>query len=705
MSGRRFAQLVAACVFAAAASASVVAASAAQADDDAALHAAMAVERARPAAPRLPRAAFLVQSAVDAVTLSPDGTRVAWLERQGEVRSVWTMATAAGAKSQRLLGQTDATELAWTHDGRWLLLQTPRQLFALAAAGQGGSGIVATLGGTSERQLLAVDTTHPAAVLLLEHDRARSDRPERWRLLRSDLHGHGEVLRESAEQIAAVALDADGRLAWIEQVDGDTLRIDRIDAAGHAQPVLSCADLLRCDPLLRTDPDGNLLLVTDIDGDLKHLARLTPAGKLHTLAIDPHGVADLDGLALDPADGTPRIAGYRSVVATNVALDAPTNVALSALAARFPGRNLDVQLAHGAGAPWLVSEQDSTLQQTRWHLFDPRDGSVRDILDRAPLGKRDARPAQWLPSSALARKIPVAWTASDGMRLHGFVWLPPGRDPATLPLVALPHGGPWNHVRASEFGVGYSQFLVNRGYALFEPNFRGSTGYGRNYLLAAHSDFGNGRVQHDIVEGVRYLLSQGIGDADRVGIAGASFGGYSTLLGVTFQPELFKVGVAIVPPTDFGWDLMWVARSSEALNLSRYIPFKDWLRMLDLDLDDPATMARLHAQSPLANEEKMHRPLLIFASGEDHRVALRGVLGYVAKLKLMKRDVSLFVDDEAGHKNDAPLAGEAYLYLLARMLHDHLGGAAPTPPDAELAAWLRRNLRVAGRDVVSTDRR
>jgi dipeptidyl aminopeptidase/acylaminoacyl peptidase len=285
------------------------------------------------------------------------------------------------------------------------------------------------------------------------------------------------------------------------------------------------------------------------------------------------------------------------------------------------------------------------------------------------------------------------------MHLNGFVWLPPGHDPATLPLVALPHGGPWNHVRAGEFGVGYSQFLVNRGYAVFEPNFRGSTGYGRNYLMAAHGDFGNGRVQQDIVEGVRYLLSQGIGDADRVGIAGASFGGYSTLLGVTFQPELFKVGVAIVPPTDFGWDLLWVARSSEALNLSRYIPFNGWLRMLSLDLGDKAVMARLHAQSPLANAEKMHRPLLIFASGEDHRVALRGVLGYVAKLKLMKRDVSLFVDDEAGHKNDAPLAGEAYLYLLARMLHDHLGGAAPTPPDAELAAWLRRNLRVAGSDM------
>src|SRR5690606_13012470 len=120
-----------------------------------------------------------------------------------------------------------------------------------------------------------------------------------------------------------------------------------------------------------------------------------------------------------------------------------------------------------------------------------------------------------------------------------------------------------------------------------------------------------------------------------------------------------KVGVAIVPPPDFAWDLTWVGRSSEAANLSDRIPYAAWLRMLSLDLDDSDAMARLHAQSPLTNAGRLQRPLMLGASGKDHRVAIRGVIEYAAKLKLLGKDVSLLVDPEAGHSNDDPLAKEA----------------------------------------------
>ena len=132
------------------------------------------------------------------------------------------------------------------------------------------------------------------------------------------------------------------------------------------------------------------------------------------------------------------------------------------------------------------------------------------------------------------------------MRLHGFLVLPPGVDPARAPLLTRVHGGPFNH-DGPVFDAD-AQLLANRGFLVFEPNFRGSTGHGMAYKTAPRGDFGNGRVQRDIVEGTRHLLALGIGDPDRVGLMGASFGGYSTLLGLTFQPELFKVGIAVVPP-------------------------------------------------------------------------------------------------------------------------------------------------------------
>ncbi|MGN2242751.1 S9 family peptidase [Frateuria sp. GZRR33] len=664
------------------------------ADSDA-LRAAVARERARPAAPHFPRAAFLVRSATPVVALSPDGRQVAYLREQAGQRSLWLLPSDGGTP-RRLLGRTDARQIGWSHDGRWLLLASPGQLFAVAAREQGGSRLVAPLGGREQRELLRIDPWYPAAVLLRERVPATLETPERWRLVRVDMQGRRTLLREDAQQLVDAAIDGSGRVAFIERVDGAALVFHRVDAARELHEVLRCAGLHRCAPLPLTDAQGRLLLRSDLGDGFEALRRLEPDGTLGMLEEDPRGEADLDTLALDPADGTPRIASYRSTVAANHAVDASARTALDKLQARYPRRNLDIALG---ATHWLVQEQASTLQGARWHVFDVHGGALRDILAFPPLSGRDGRPARWLPEAAMPRKIPLAWTASDGMRLHGFVWLPPGVDPAHLPLVVLVHGGPWNASRPDEFGGGSVQALANRGYAVFEPNFRGSTGLGRAYSMAAQGDFGNGRVQQDIVEGTLWLLAQGIGDAGRVGIVGASFGGYSTLLGVTFQPWLFKVGVATVPPADFAWTLRWVGRSTEALELARYVPFESWLAALSLDPRDAATMARLHAQSPLAHASRMDRPLLLFAGGEDRRVAIRGVLGYAARLKERGKDVSLLVDADAGHANADPLAREAQLYLIVLMLHRHLGGAAPEPPDPALRQYLARALRIAGSDL------
>lgn len=662
--------------------------------DNGPLGAAVVRERARSPAPRFPRAAFLVRSATPAVALSPDGGQVAYLREQGGHRSLWVL-PADGGEPRRLAGGTDARQIDWSHDGRWLLLEAPGQLFAVAAVGQGGSRLVATLGGRDRRELLRVDPLQPAAVLLRERVPATQDAPERWRLVRVDMQGRRTVLQEDARQLVDATFDRSGRLAFVERVEGTALVLHRVDEQGRLHEVLRCRQLHRCAPLPVTDDQGRLLLRSDLGDGLEGLRRLEADGTLTTLHEDPRGEADLDTLALG-LDGTPRIAGYRGTVATNHGLDASARHALAGLEASFPGRNLDITIG---ASHWLVSEQASTLQGTRWHLYDVHSGAVRDILAFPPLAARDGRPAQWLPEAAMPRKLPLDWTASDGMRLHGFVWLPPGADPAHLPLLVMVHGGPWNASRPDEFGGGFIQVLVNRGYAVFEPNFRGSTGLGRAYAMAAQGDFGNGRVQQDIVEGTRWLLAQGIGDAGRVGIIGASFGGYSTLLGVTFQPELFKVGVAMVPPPDFGWVLHWVGRTTEALELARYIPFEAWLAALSLDPRDASAMDRLHAQSPLAHAPQMNRPLLLYAGGEDRRVAIRGVLGYAARLKLLGKDVSLLVDADAGHSNAEPVAQEAQLYLTVLMLHRHLGGAAPAPPDPALREYLARSLRIAGSDL------
>lgn len=671
------------------------------AEQQAGLQAALRSEQQRPRAPTLPRSAFLQRASIASVVLSPDGQRVAWLNEAGRNREVWLQPTGGG-EPRRLMAHTPAQQLAWTRDSRWLLLESPQQLFAFAVDWQAGSGIVTTLGGQRKREVVRVDDALPAAVIVIEQEGLTPQgRPARWRLLRVDMRGKRTLLHEDSRRITGHALDAQGRLAFVQRVEGLVLTIQRVEAGGRLREVARCAQLRRCTPLV-TSADGRDLILRgnfgEADGpELHRLMRLGADGSLRVLHTDPRGEADLDTLAFDPLTRQPLIAAYRSTVASNHGLDADTQRHLQRLDTLLPQRDLRIDIGRGLGARWLVETRAGHQQGSRWHLYDPDAGTVAALVDDRPRDARSQRPAKHIAEVHLARKIPVSWRASDGMRLYGFVYLPPGRAAATLPLVALPHGGPWSRWRPEYNGI--SQFLANRGYAVFEPNFRASTGHGRAYTVAADGDFGNGRVQRDIVEGTRFLLASGIGDAQRVGIAGASFGGYSTLLGVTFQPELFKVGVAFVPPSDFAWTLRWILRNPEALELESVVPMADWLRILSMDVDDRTHMEKLHWQSPLANTARMNRPLLLVAGGEDRRVGIAGVIEYAARLKLANKDVSLLVDADAGHSDREPVAREANLYLLEAMLHRHLGGTVPAAPDPALQRYLMDNLRLCHRDL------
>lgn len=658
-------------------------------------------ERLRTPPQPLPRTAFVLQPTISSVALSPDGRRIAWLRESGRAREVWLRTLDDGA-TRRLLAHTPAQSLDWSGDGRWLMLASPAQLDALAVtargAGQGRSGRMATLGPQARRELLRIDATRPAAAIVLETTGPRGIAAQaRWQLVRIDARGRREILHAAAQRILGFALDPRGRLAYVQRVEGLSLVVRRIESDGRATEALRCTHMRACTPLV-VDHDGDLLLRAHVDtadgAERIGLLRLAQDGTRQVLHADPHGEADLDGIALDPATHQPRMVAYRSTAARNHALDASLRPHLDTLAERLPDRDLRLSLARGPGAQWLVEARGGRQQGLRWHRYDPATGMLSALFDDAPLHARDRTPARHIDDATLTPRQPVQWRASDGMRLHGFVHLPPGREAARAPLVVLVHGGPWNHARPEYNGI--AQFLAHRGYAVFEPNFRGSTGHGIAYTLAANGDFGNGRVQRDIVEGTRHLLDAGIGDPQRVAIAGASFGGYAALLGVTFEPDLFKAAIAFVPPPDMAWTLRWILRNPESMALGRTVPMPDMLRMLALDPDDRAHMTALRAQSPIANLARLRRPVLLVAGGEDRRVGIAGVVEYAARLKLAGKDVSLFIDDEAGHVNRTPLARESNLYLLEAMLHRHLDGPAPTPPDGPLRGYLAGSQRLCG---------
>src|SRR5262249_14368402 len=172
------------------------------------------------------------------------------------------------------------------------------------------------------------------------------------------------------------------------------------------------------------------------------------------------------------------------------------------------------------------------------YLFDRKTTKV-ELLYRS-------RPQ--LPSADLAAMKPVRYPARDGLSIPAYLTIPKNVEPKNLATVINPHGGP--SARDPRGYKSWGQSLANRGYVVLQPNFRGSTGYGKRFLNLGNKQWGTGTMQHDITDGVGWLVAQGIADPKRVAILGGSYGGYATLAGVAFTPELYAAGVDIVGPSN-----------------------------------------------------------------------------------------------------------------------------------------------------------
>lgn len=622
----------------------------------------LAIERARPVAPLLSRETLLQRPVVEGATISPDGHQVAYLRVVGEQRSLWLQPTAPAAAAVRLVPRTDARDLMWSPDGQWLFLVGPHEIQMLSTRGMPGGGRIAELGGSAKARLLGFDPWH-AAVLLLD----RTDRY--WRVWRVGAGGHRQLIAYSSNEPIDVAIYRDGRIAFAKIAEGDRHILLHRDARGVRRVGL-CLRMARCD-LLGVTPDGaNAYFAADGEGGRRALFLLNADGGRRLLHADPAGEVDLDAVVFDRGTGRPLFAAYRGATPMRYAL---ATEARSPVASLDPLMDTTIETAVGL---WLARERDARLQGYRWRLLDPKTGATRLLLDDHP-----GRPTPALLSPILA----LDYTASDGMHLHGLLSVPPGRDVARLPLVTIAHGGPWSH-DAPDYSA-LTQLLTNRGYIVFRPQFRGSTGYGRDYMLAAGTDFGNGRVQRDIEEGTRYLLARGIGDPGRTAIMGASFGGYSTLQALSNGSQLYRLGIAIVPPIDFGWVSRHVATRSD-FGRSQGMSFATILSMLGMDITDEGLAQRLSAQSPGARIGSMRTPLLLLASGRDERVPIRSVIDYAARLRQAKAPVRIVVARNQPHAPTDPNATAATLFLVEDALSRAFTGKA-TRPSPQLEDWMR----------------
>ncbi|MCX6185870.1 MAG: S9 family peptidase [Bacteroidetes bacterium] len=285
------------------------------------------------------------------------------------------------------------------------------------------------------------------------------------------------------------------------------------------------------------------------------------------------------------------------------------------------------------------------------YFYDVSKDELTKIVDRAP----------WLHEDELCEMKPIIYKSKDGLTIHGYLTLPKGIDTKNLPVIINPHGGPWAR---DEWGWNPEvQFLANRGYAVLQMNFRGSTGYGRKFWEASFKQWGL-TMQQDISDGVEYLVREGIADPKRVAIYGASYGGYATLSGITSTPDLYACAV----------DYVGV---SNLFTFMETIPpyWKPFLNMMYEMVGDPKKdSALMRAASPVYFVDKIKCPLFIAQGANDPRVNKAESDQVVEALKKRGIQVEYMVKDDEGHGFGNEENQFDFYGAMEKFLANHLGG-------------------------------
>jgi dipeptidyl aminopeptidase/acylaminoacyl peptidase len=272
----------------------------------------------------------------------------------------------------------------------------------------------------------------------------------------------------------------------------------------------------------------------------------------------------------------------------------------------------------------VVATSDKT--RGRYYLYDEKNNRLTFLADVSP----------WLDPNKLATMKPIQYKSRDGLTIHGYLTLPNGTSGKNLPVIVNPHGGPWAR---DEWGFNPEiQFLANRGYAVLQMNYRGSTGYGKDFFIKSFKQWGK-KMQDDITDGVQWLISQGIADPKRVGIYGGSYGGYATLAGITFTPDLYTCAV----------DYVGV---SNLFTFMKTIPpyWKTELEKMYAMVGNPEKdVVLMREASPVFHTDKIKTPLFVAQGAKDPRVNINESNQIVDSLKKRGVTVKYMVKENEGH--------------------------------------------------------
>lgn len=616
-------------------------------------------------APLIDRDVIFGNPEIAAAELSPDGKFIAFLKPWKDTRNVYVKGVSEPFSAARLLTTETKRPVAgylWTRDSKYILYAKDNDgdenfnVFAVDPLATPVAGADAPpsrdlTGLKGVRVILyEVPKSDPDVVYI-----GLNDRDKAWHdLYRLKIStGTKDLVRKNTERITGWVFDLKGRLrmATRSAENGDT-EVLRVDAHAFTK-VYSCSVFESCNPLQFQPGDQRLYMETNKDANLTSLELLDPqTGKTEMVESDPLGKVDFGGAlfseATDELVETWYIAARVKTYYKNKAFGDDVHW----IENKFPDHEILVISRTKDEQLWLVTAVSDTepgetmLFDRKAHLLTPQ-YKVREKLPRADL----------------AQMKPVSYKSSDGLEIPAYLTLPRGVAAKNLPTLMLPHGGPWGR---DQWGYNaLAQFFANRGYAVLQPNFRGSTGYGRKFLDAGNLQWGR-KMQDDVTWGVKYLIAQGIADPKRVGVIGGSYGGYATLAGVAFTPDLYSAAVDIVGP-------------SNLITLLDSIPpyWESIRKMFYQRMGDPSTpegKKQLMEESPLNSADKIKTPLLVAQGANDPRVNRREAEQIVIALRDRGFPVEYILAPDEGHGFARPVNNLALFMASEKFFALHLGG-------------------------------
>ena len=403
-------------------------------------------------------------------------------------------------------------------------------------------------------------------------------------------------------------------------------------------------------------PDGTLYVTASAGKDKTALYRFDVAtGKRDAEALVELPDYDFRGEL---------VMNQRQLLGVRLLADADSTVwfdpAMKALQARvdklLPGRINAITMGQRPETSWVLVESHSDIRPPSWNLFNTETGELNKVGEAYPA----------IDPARMGKMEPVSYKARDGLTIPAMLTIPQGSSRKNLPLVVLVHGGPY--VRGSAWGFDpQAQFLASRGYAVLQPEYRGSTGFGSRHYHAGWKQWGL-KMQDDIADGAKWAIAQGIVDPKRICIAGASYGGYATLMGLINDPDLFKCGIDWVGVTDINllYTGHWHFTSDTSEDQKKY-------GLPELVGDPVKDAAQLKATSPLEQAARLRQPLLLAYGGSDQRVPLYHGSKFYEAVKGTNKNVEMVVYSEEGHGWKLPKNRIDFWGRVEKFLDKHIG--------------------------------